>query len=780
MRRGLEQGLHSVGFVRLLLACSALGLGLLACASEAPGPTDAAAAADAGPSDAGTRDAGAPDGGTSTTAVAFLNVLRSPDDYAALHAATIEGIKYLSPIPGRNAPSALSEPVYFQNMRRYSWHLQFLQSFPSLAQLSFQAYVSMVLSAQRVMHGGEIRDYPAVAHPISGAIGVMAFTLYTDPGAISDADVIGVHGRLQAAIPYAAARLAFRPEDASQQSYARSARARLAAAGVAVVLPEDLEADESLRGTRFEGVALRWSAPLELCTNWNAFEIARSRGQRAHLTLQPAPRSTPARGALLSAAVRGGLLRRGTRAAEQWELATLVQGSTLAEWSLTDPQGSGGSQLVATLRHSLGSRGVLVEQISAFRVDQDPRPIVVDELTEVSFALELPGGETIFFERCGVGAASLEDQIHALVGTRNGETLTLLRELRTREALAGSAPITLTGARLIPSEEPWREMSAKGFFPWVLASGLHNWNEYADLDFTEDAWSYQGYFAPGAPWAGLAVISRVELSELNPPGGSGSAGMRVFRRGTDGQTTTEEWQVDGAWRRVDAGALRGRCDQQVIHSLALDTNIVVHLSLCPGPGVLGATLDAVLPAIFTPDAADTGQILGPERQTEVMVGGRPGVHIALGTAQAALEIAQVRPDEYSVRALDRAGAQLQMFTISPAPFVAEPRSVDRHSGSGAGGTVTATVVRARAGQGVGNSTVYVPISLEARWPGGGARVEAFDRLHYQNTHHNWTDRLTAQTEDLEIEWRINSASEHFLTVRRSGSGEVVLPETELR
>lgn len=366
------------------------------------------------------------------------------------------------------------------------------------------------------------------------------------------------------------------------------------------------------------------------------------------------------------------------------------------------------------------------------------------------------------------------------MGTRNGSTLTLLRELRTREALAGSAPITLTGARLIPSEEPWLEMSAKGFFPWVLASGLHNWNEYADLDFTQDAWSYQGYFAPGAPWAGLAVISRVELSDLNPPGGPTAAGMRVFRRGSDGQTTTEEWQTGGAWLRVDAGALRGRCDQQQIASLALDTNVLVHLSLCPGAGPLGGTLEAVLPAIFTPDAADTGQILGPERQTEIMLGGRPGVHIALGTAQAALEIARVRDDEFTVRALDRAGAELRMSTVSAAPFVAEPRSLEVIGGSGASGTVTATVVRSRAGQGVGNSTVYVPISLEARWPGGGARVEAFDRLHYQSTHHNFTDRLTAQTDDLEIGWRINSASERFLTIRRLGSGEVVLPETELR
>jgi hypothetical protein len=114
------------------------------------------------------------------------------------------------------------------------------------------------------------------------------------------------------------------------------------------------------------------------------------------------------------------LLRRGTRAADQHELSSLVQSSTLSEWSLSDPAGSGGSQLLATVRYALGSSGTLVEQISAFRADGDLRPIVVDALAEVSFSLELPGGETIFFERCGVGSEELEDQIHAVVGTRNG------------------------------------------------------------------------------------------------------------------------------------------------------------------------------------------------------------------------------------------------------------------------------------------------------------------------------------------------------------------------
>lgn len=779
MPRGVEQGLHSRRPVRLPLLCTGFAFALWACGSEGAGPSDAGFGSDAGPMDAASADAGVADGGTSTT-TAFLNVLSTPADYASLRAPTIEGIKYLSPIPGRNAPSALSEPVYFQNMRRYSWHLQFLQSFPALAQLSFQAYVSMVLSAQRVMHGGEIRDYPAVVHPVTGALGVMAFTLYTDPGTLSDADVIAAYGRLRIAIPYAADRLAFRPEDAAQQGYARAARSRLLAAGVALVLPEELAADPSLRGTRFEGVALAWSGPLELCTHWNAFEIARSRGQRAHLSLAPAPRSTPGRGALSAARLSGGLLRRGTRAADQHALSTLVQSSTLSEWSLSDPPGSGGSQLLATVRHALGSSGTLVEQISAFRSGGDTRPIVVDGLVEVSFSLELPGGETIFFERCGVGSETLEDQIHALVGTRNGATLTLLRELRTREALAGSAPITLTGARLYSSEEPWLEMSAKGFFSWVLASGLHNWNEYADLDFTEDPWSYQGYFAPGAPGLGLSVISRVELSELNSPGGAGPGGMRVFRRGSDGQTTTEEWQTEGAWLRVDAGALRSRCEQQIVESLTLGPNLVVHLSLCPGPGPLGATLESLLPAVFTPDGADTGHILGPERQTEVTLGGRPAVHVAIGSALAAVEIARTGAHEFLVRALDRAGAEVQAATVQARPFVAEPRRQEVFSGSGAGGTVTATVVRSTFGQGVGNSTLYVPFLVEARWPGGAARVEALDRLQYTSTHHNFTDHLTARTDELDLEWRINSAREQFLTIRRSGNGEVLLPETELR
>jgi pyruvate, water dikinase len=197
-----------------------------------------------------------PDGGGTGPGVPFLTELATPADLAALTASDLgDEVKYLAPIDGRPPPPALEAPCMFQNMRRYSWHLLFLQSFPAYAGLSYDGYLGLVLRpASRRLWGGAVRPWPAVLHPTTGAPGIVAYTVYGDPGSVSAAAVREVDGRLKGCIPFARDLLVFVPGSPDQIGMLMTERAALAAAGVASLFPEDLVAGVShLPHSRGEG-----------------------------------------------------------------------------------------------------------------------------------------------------------------------------------------------------------------------------------------------------------------------------------------------------------------------------------------------------------------------------------------------------------------------------------------------------------------------------------------------------------------------------------------------
>lgn len=221
--------------------------GCFACDSAAPPPDGGLDAGDLGasdgadPGDATAGDAGG-DGGP-VDELAFLNVLETSDDLARVENPAKPGVKFLTQVDGREPPAPLGEPCYFQNMRRWEWHVQFLQqAFPELRDLSFDAYVSWILrKATRRLWGGDVRLWPGVTHPLTQRRGVVSLVVYTDQTEAFTLDLVTeVHGRLAACMPFAADLLVVVPSHPIQQSSAEALRSELAARGIGVVFPREL------------------------------------------------------------------------------------------------------------------------------------------------------------------------------------------------------------------------------------------------------------------------------------------------------------------------------------------------------------------------------------------------------------------------------------------------------------------------------------------------------------------------------------------------------------
>lgn len=182
-----------------------------------------------------------PDGG-SPPEPPYLTALASPEDLATLTAKDLgDEVKYLASVVGRPPLPGLPAACYFQNMRRYSWHLLFLQSFPELTTLSYDGYLGLVLRApSRRLWGGAVRPWPAVLHPTTAAPGIVAYSIYGDPGAVSAADIVEVDGRLKACVPFARELLVFVPSSPDQVGLLMTEQAGLTAQGVASLYPEQL------------------------------------------------------------------------------------------------------------------------------------------------------------------------------------------------------------------------------------------------------------------------------------------------------------------------------------------------------------------------------------------------------------------------------------------------------------------------------------------------------------------------------------------------------------
>jgi pyruvate, water dikinase len=174
--------------------------------------------------------------------VAFVNELRSRADLEVLSAPLLSAsVKYLARIEGKDALGPLEEACYFQNMNRYPWHLQFLQSFMALRAATLDSYRGWVLQpGTRRMWGGSVRSWPEIEHPKTGARGVITYDVYSEPGGLDVDDIASVDERLDGCIAFARNQLVFVPTAPDQEGLVRMRADELALRGIATLLPSDL------------------------------------------------------------------------------------------------------------------------------------------------------------------------------------------------------------------------------------------------------------------------------------------------------------------------------------------------------------------------------------------------------------------------------------------------------------------------------------------------------------------------------------------------------------
>lgn len=201
-----------VGVLFAVSACQTPGLGL-----------------DAGPGDTGDRP-DRPD---------FLDHLGSISDYTLVQGAGGE-VKFLGAVTRTPPPApVLDRPCTFLNTARFAGHVTYLRTLPELGDVDFATYLAMVMKrASRVLWGGSLKYYPGQPHPRTGAPGVLAYFVYSDP---NDVDALAVEelaeldARLKRCAPYASDLLALVGADGDQALRFEAQRVALAERGVSLV-----------------------------------------------------------------------------------------------------------------------------------------------------------------------------------------------------------------------------------------------------------------------------------------------------------------------------------------------------------------------------------------------------------------------------------------------------------------------------------------------------------------------------------------------------------------
>jgi pyruvate,water dikinase len=219
-RQTLGAAVFALGWT-FTLACSGGG-------DSAPGG-DAGAGGEAGAAGA----AGAHPG------VEYLAQLRSAEEYGSLAAEGAE-VKYLATVDGREPePAFAGAECLFQNTAKYPYHVQFLRTFDGYEGLSAERYPDLVLRrASRSMWGGGLRLFPATPHPVTGTVGVLAYTIYSESSVdemLTVGDIVEVQRRLETAASFAAELLVFTPDGAAQIAALGDEADELLAEGVAMV-----------------------------------------------------------------------------------------------------------------------------------------------------------------------------------------------------------------------------------------------------------------------------------------------------------------------------------------------------------------------------------------------------------------------------------------------------------------------------------------------------------------------------------------------------------------
>lgn len=547
---------------------------------------------------------------------------------------------------------------------------------------------------------------------------------------------------------------------------------------------------ENLIGTSLEGIVVEWDEPLELCTRWmEGAPLEDELARKVHITVPPHFRPSLGDGHLANLTLTGGRVRRSPLAADQLEVAQHLVRSRLTEYTLREPTGN--TVLFASIDHELDDGAILVEQYSVYRQRGDTRPVRFESGGyEASFAYvpaSVPNGG-LSLERCG-GEPELEPHINAISlvnGTRRG---TALRQLKSQPTFAGSYPVQLETSIFVFSDRPWQQFRAAGFWAHTYSAQHHNWVENTEVDFTRDLSWYETVYEPYL--ANRVTMDRMLLRARTLDLNTWEAAPRAELEWLDlatGQVSTETWTVEsgGFWHQVEAKLLAGMttaCAQPEVLSFS-DYGLERGLQLvtCPNDSPLGFVAHRAVPFSFFEEPSLVGAYLEGEDLVATTIDGRPGYVIRVG--QHRVEISRFDAQYFFMTIKTQGGAVVSTFLTQPIDLHGyfDPSGRDELiSGQGAGG-VRMRLVRRWAGQGVGESSIYAPVTFQLEFGGQTHFVDTWDRLAYTNTHHNWADELEAKTDELTLIWKVrfeNGPLVHSVRAVRTAGGEEVLPETVL-
>lgn len=542
--------------------------------------------------------------------------------------------------------------------------------------------------------------------------------------------------------------------------------------------------DESVRGTPLEGIRIEWPERLEQCSAWREGRpAADERADQAMVTMARGTRPSLGSGDLGQSTLPEGLVRRGVLAADYFPIDPASVRSALTRYEL-DKQPTV-ARLTVEIQHDLGAAGVLFEEMFVARAAGDTQPVVVGGLQyEHRFALLRPGAaEPVSLESCG-GRPELEQAIEVLNASDGIRSLTLTRQVRTIETEAGSRPVHFQAATLAYSDRPYQVDFAGGFFSHIYAAQHHNFDESTIIDYRRDVGFYQSIYAPYL--AGMTPVpeATIEARLFGIGGFSPPMGVELDTLDLEtGTIRTDIFTAERSWVRVDSTYLLRIAEQSCLSGAAVESlgynDYVFQLLTCPSAGPAGLDLIGLVPITFQHDMAQVGKLVDQPRIQPVTVGQRPGFRVMVGESQVTISKEGAL---WFGTVVDGDGMEKTSFAAEPAPYQltrwAESLAAETDDQS-----VSMRLDRLWVGQGVGESSIFAPTRFELSFAATRVVVEAFDRLSYTNTHHNWLDQLVAKGDGLTITWAvrfIDAPQSYFVRVVRDADGVELLPETELR
>ncbi len=189
-------------------------------------------------SDGGTDDGGASSGDAGDGETPVAHEVTTWSAFSEL--ATQHGeLKFLLPVD-----ESAGHACWFQDTEQYPYHLHFLRTLPEYRDTSAEAYQDMVLLRdQRVFYAGALRLFPGTTHPTTGQAGILTYTVYTASSGselLTAEELIRIDLRIKACMGGLATYLVYLPEGNLALTAAEQVSAKLEAASVAWIRPEQL------------------------------------------------------------------------------------------------------------------------------------------------------------------------------------------------------------------------------------------------------------------------------------------------------------------------------------------------------------------------------------------------------------------------------------------------------------------------------------------------------------------------------------------------------------